>query len=188
MTAYLITPPGAEPLTPADAKSWLRLDGTEEDVLVAALISVARSTVEREARRCLMTQGWRVTFDAWPGHGLIELPLAPVQSVTAVRVLDASGVATLAAPTSYRLDPLPDTPRLWITGPVSSPGLPVGGIEIDLVCGYGANAADVPAPLRHAMRVLIARMFEQRGDGAVEGAALPAEVASLVAGYRRPRL
>jgi uncharacterized phiE125 gp8 family phage protein len=60
------------------------------------------------------------------------------------------------------------------------------GIELDLQLGYGANAADVPAPLRHAVRMLVAHWYENRGLVAAGAgiATLPAGVAALVAPYR----
>ena len=33
--------PGGEPITLAEAKTWLRVDGTDEDVLITALIEAA---------------------------------------------------------------------------------------------------------------------------------------------------
>src|ERR1700709_132916 len=65
------------------------------------------------------------------------------------------------------------------------PGRATAGIELDLQLGYGANAADVPDPLRHAVRMLVAHWYENRGlVAAGTVAVLPAGVDALIAPYR----
>lgn len=187
MTARLIAAPAIEPVSLAEMKLWLRLDTADEDALVTGLIAAARALVEREARRVLITQGWRIALDGWP-PGPVVLPVGPVQTVSAVRVFNASAVPTTINPASYRFDASSDPARLWITGAVTWPELIAGGIEIDITCGYGSAAADVPEPLKLAIRLLVARWYEHRGDDAPEVPAMPADIAPLVSVYRRPRL
>lgn len=187
MTAFLTAAPTTEPITLAEAKLWLRLDGAEEDAAVSALIAAARVAVELASGRKLLTQGWRIVLDAWPVDGVIRLPLSPVRSVTAMRARDAGGVAQAVTPNLWRADCNRDPALVHLVGPPPQPGQNVGGIEIDVLCGFGDAAESVPAPLRQAVRMLVARWFENRGDGAPE-AALPADVAPLVAAFRRPRI
>jgi uncharacterized phiE125 gp8 family phage protein len=59
--------PAAEPITLAEAKAWLRVDGTDEDTLITALIAAARTHVENFTRRALITQQFEVSFDAFQG-------------------------------------------------------------------------------------------------------------------------
>lgn len=188
MTPILITPPALEPLTLSEAKAWLRLDGSDEDTLVSSLIVAARSAVEQAAGRLLISQQWRIVADAWPPGGRVALSLAPVSSVSAVRVWDAWGVAQTVPDTSYRLELQRSPPTLVLTAPVADPGRASAGIEIDLSCGYGPAAPDVPEPLRQAMRLLVARWFENRGDGAADQAPLPPDILLLLSPFRRPRL
>ena len=51
MTAALITPPTLEPVTLADAKAHLRIDGDDDDDLSPRAIVAARSHVESLTRR-----------------------------------------------------------------------------------------------------------------------------------------
>ena len=64
MTSILLSGPVGEPLSLAEAKSWLRVDGSDEDALIQSLISSARKAVEAATNRLLITQQWRVTLDA----------------------------------------------------------------------------------------------------------------------------
>ena len=188
MSSTLLTPPAMEPLTLAEAKAWLRLDTNDEDATVSALIAAARFMVELAIQRQLIHQTWRISLDCWPADGLVRLPLMPAVSIAAVRVWPASGGATTVSPTAYRLETTRDPALLVLTGAVMQPGLPRGGIEIDLVCGMSAAASGVPEPLRQAVRLLVARWFEHRGDEAGDSASLPPDVAMLTAPFRRPRL
>jgi uncharacterized phiE125 gp8 family phage protein len=61
------------------------------------------------------------------------------------------------------------------------PSKPTAGIEIDFSAGYGTTAESVPAPLKHAMLVLVGLSFEERIP---EQGALPTAVASLLKPYR----
>jgi len=71
MSSILLTPPAAEPVTLADAKAWLRVEHDDDDDVIAALIAGARSHVEAQTRRALITQSWRLVLDRWPRDGRI---------------------------------------------------------------------------------------------------------------------
>src|SRR5690606_35674253 len=84
------------------------------------------------------------------------------------------------------------TPRLLL--PADIDGMPQlrerQGLEIDYVAGYGTEAADVPADLKHAMPVPVAYWFENRDAVIVAGSGgvLPQGFDRLVAPYRQVRL
>ena len=189
MTPYLLSGPAVEPLTLSEAKAWLRLDTSDEDDLVTALIVSARLMVEAATRRALITQSWRLVYDGWPPLPLRLRP-APVQSVSAVRVYDVNNVSAPVAPSTYWTDASPDAARLVFNTPPPAPGRAAAGIEIDVTAGYGAASSAVPEPLRQAARMLVAHWFEARGDtgAAALGGHLPAPVAALVAPFRVGRL
>ena len=164
MMPLALAPPAMEPVTLAEARQFLRLDQTEEDDLLATLITAARLMIEAAAGRCLIEQRWRILRDRWPGDGTIRLPLSPVMRIEAARVYDLLGAAQPVAETALALDTGIDPPRIRIAGDVPEIGRSRAAIEIDLVAGYGATSAAVPAPLRQAVLRLAARWFEERGD------------------------
>ena len=165
-----------------------------------SLIIAARNTIEAAARRVLVTQTWRLAFDAWPTPrncsrdiaGLasplvLAIPFAQVASASAVRVYDATGMPQVLAPATYMLLGAPNAARLLFATAPPAPGRAIGGIEIDIVAGYGAPP-DVPQPLRNAVLMLVAWWFERRGDDPDDRIHLPAAIAALVAPFRRLRL
>ncbi|QEL23038.1 hypothetical protein FQV39_11010 [Bosea sp. F3-2] len=189
MTPLALAPPTAEPVTLTEARQFLRLDLNDEDDLLATLITAARLMIEAAAGRCLIEQPWRIVLDRWPGNGEIRLPLSPIARIEAARVYDVLGAPQPVAAAALTLDRSADPPLVRVTGELPEIGRNHGAIEIDIVAGYGATAAAVPAPLRQAVLILAARWFEERGDVASRDArALPSAVAALVAPFRRGRL
>ncbi len=192
MTAVLITGPAAEPVSLDEAKAHLRVDNTDEDLLIASLITTARLHLEVETRRVFMTQTWSLVFDDWPDARFVELFVAPLQSIDSVTVFDDADTATLIDPALYfaSLDTLP--PRLVLRGSGSwpHPGRSANGIDIRVTAGYGPAPADVPQPLRQAILLAVAHWFEHRelvvfGSSSVP---VPQSVAALVQPYRQVRL
>jgi hypothetical protein len=104
MAAVLIEAPAVEPVSLAEVKEHLRVDGPDEEPLIVALITTARLTIEHLAGLALVTQRWAVLLDAWPDASAIELPVAPVASVDAVRVYDEADQASVIDPAEYFAD------------------------------------------------------------------------------------
>lgn len=59
MLPVLVAGPAVEPVSLADMRLYLRLDGTDEDELVAALIAAARLQIEAATRCALLCDGTR---------------------------------------------------------------------------------------------------------------------------------
>lgn len=191
MSLSLISGPALEPVTLAEAKLYLRLDGPAEDALVQSLIVTSRAHIEAALGLALITQNWRLTLDQWPDDGIVEAAVWPVNSVTAIRsrltgadavTLPLSGVVldTGSRPTRIALRP----------GTVPLTSEPIGGIEIDLAAGFGDQATDVPAPVRQALLLLVSHWYENREPALVghEATRVPHSVSDLLQPYRQVRL
>lgn len=158
MTSTLIAGPGEEPVSLDDAKAWCRIDGTDDDELLAALTTAARLQVESATSLALVTQSWRLTLPHAPR--LVVLPVAPVQSLS--RAPDGAvlqGDAVLLA-------------------------APVDDLTIEYVAGYG-DASTVPGDLKQAVKVLVAYWYEHRDTAS---GTTPAGFDRLVAPHVRVRL
>lgn len=174
MSLSLVTAPALEPITMADAKLHCKVDTTLEEPLFGPWITAARQYAETFTHRALLTQTWDLKLDRFP-CGAIELPCPPVQSVTSVTYLDTAGASQTWSSSLYETD-LP-------AGPQAMPGRlqPVYGevypltrevfnaVTVRVVCGYGAAPSSVPALLREALLMLVARMYEKREARIVEG-------------------
>lgn len=151
----------------AALRQHLRLESgeTDADTLLAELIATATADVETYTRRRLMTQEVILKLDRFgrPGTDGTLLPIAPVQSVDAVGYYDESNSYQTLAASDYRLVDSRQPPELWPafgkTWPV--PAREPDVVEIYMTVGYGA-ASDVPAQLRHAVRMMIAHLDQHR--------------------------
>ena len=104
MALVLTSGPAIEPVTLAEAKAHLRVDGSAEDTLIGSLIITSRLYIEAALGLALITQSWSSFLDAWPPGNQLALPLRPVQSIAAVKLYAADeSVATVPADT-YQLD------------------------------------------------------------------------------------
>ncbi|MGE0213495.1 MAG: head-tail connector protein [Parvibaculaceae bacterium] len=188
MSLTLIDPPVAEPVTLAEAKVFLRLDGSEEDALVDRLIAAARAHVERETGLALLTQRWTQTLDRWPDDA-VPLGIWPVSAVEQVAVKDALGSPAEVDAESYVADLAGRPARLLRPGGWPEPGLEMGGIAITFEAGFGDERDDVPADLRQALLMLVAHWFERRTglEEALREKSPPA-VAALVRPFRLVRV
>ena len=184
MSSLLLTAPAVEPLSLAEAKAFLRVETSDEDDVITALIGGARIHVEAQTRRALITQSWRLSFDCWPTDGRLPVVPAPLQALTAARVYDANNVAHAADTAAFVLDKGASA-LIFAPWALPAPGRVVAGIEFDVMVGYGDAAIDVPEPLRQAIRLLVAHWYENRGlvTTGVDYSALPQSVAALIAPY-----
>lgn len=191
MALVMTAGPALEPVTLGELKAHLRVDGSSEDALLASLILTSRLHIETALTIAMISQSWTYVLDRWPNGGTVKIPLSPLQSVPAVRVKNASGAGVLVPATNYLLDLASKPPRLvWNQNWQNDPGIAVNGIEIDLIAGFGAAAASVPQPLKHAIVMLAAHWFEHRDPveiGSVQSR-IPEAVADLIAPFRKIRL
>ena len=191
MTLVLTSGPAVEPVSLAEAKLHLRVDANSEDTLISSLIITSRLHVEAALGLALITQSWSYFLDAWPAGASVKLPLRPIQSVTAVKLYAPDDSAETLAPDTYQIDGAAAPPRVIRQGALAwpPPKRPANAIEIALVAGYGDAAADVPAPIRQAVLLLVAHWYEHREPVVIGAptAAVPQMVSQLLHPFRLVR-
>ena len=188
MTPILMTGPALELVTLAECNAWMRVDASADDDLISALITSARLIVEAATRTFMISQNWRITYDAWPAGQMLAIPLAPLRSLDVLRTFDAAGAPAPVLASTYVLDNAPMAARLKFRTAPEAPGQLIAGIEMQVTVGYGTSGSDVPRPLRQAILMLATRWYDNRGDAAKDAAALPAEISKLISPCRRARL
>lgn len=176
MSLQLITPPAEEPVSLDDAKAWLRVEsGGDEDALIASLIPAARARCEWHTGRAFVTQAWTLWLDR--AAPLIDIPLAPLQAVTAVTAYAPGDAAGVLDATLYKAD-LAGARLVLNTPPVNL--RPVNGLAVAFTAGYG-DAAAVPAPLKQAVLQIVSALYDHRGGDTVP---TPDAALALMAPYR----
>lgn len=203
MGLRLIDGPATEPVTLAEAKAHARIpaDLTDDDAYVQTLIAAAREKVESIVARSFVAQTWEWTFDAFPyGGGYynreirqsgvgpawmpgwylpIELPRAPVQSVTSITYRDSTGAVQTLPPEAYEIvqgEPVQVAPVYGTLWPTVAPW--PNAVAVTFVSGY----ATVPAVAKLAMLQLVSHWYSRR-EPIVTGtivAAIPYQVESIL--------
>jgi uncharacterized phiE125 gp8 family phage protein len=158
-----ITAPSTGVVSLAEAMDHLRISDTGEAALVEQYVAAASAYLDARdgiLGEALVTQSWRLYMDT-PDE--VTLPLGPVQSITAVKYLDAAGAEQTFGAANYRLsgaDFVLVDGAVWPT--VASRE---EAFWIDFVAGYGPASA-VPATARQTALMLIGEMYEARTMGA----------------------
>ena len=171
MNVDLITGPTLEPVLVADCKDHLRVLIHDDDGLISSYIITAREEVEDWTRRTIMTQTWDYYLNQFPAGNAIILPFGNLQTVTHVKYTDSdAAVTTMVVTTDYlvetnteqhgRIVLPPDT--VWPTDVLYSSK----PIVIRMVCGW-TTAALVPVKIKSAIKMLVAQMYEDRGENIV---------------------
>lgn len=171
MSLYLVTAPTIEPITLPEAKAQCRVDTSDEDALIAGLISAARQYAETYTHRALVTQTWDLKYDWFP-CGPIELPLPPAVSVTSITYLDTAGASQTWSSANYLTEfpvgPKASHARLTPAYGVSYPSTysVMNAVTVRFVCGYGSTAAlalaAIPASIKAGIKLLVSHWYEQR--------------------------
>jgi uncharacterized phiE125 gp8 family phage protein len=166
MTLIVITAPATEPVTLAEAKLHCKVDGTEDDALITALIAAARQQAEHRTGRALITQTLEVVLDAFPDA--VKLPMPPAVSITSIKYIDMVGVQQTLDTSAYSLDK--DSQPGWVT-PAYDTNWPEtynvpNAVRVRYVAGYG-TAADVPQSIKAWILMAVAALYTQREGIAV---------------------
>jgi len=178
MAIKILVEPAIEPVTLAEAKSWLRLDSADEDDLLIALIKTARTRSETITNRAMITQTVQETSIRYSATGVIDLSFAPVQSIETITKIAADGSETILPTSGYFADL--DNNRIKVHSLVGAVSF-----RIEYIAGYGLLASDVPSPLKTAILLQIAWLFEHRDE---DGEFIPRSAQLLLSSYGRVRL
>jgi len=210
--SVLVTAPTTEPVTAAELLLHVREDAANfRDAL--SYVKDARQDIENRSGLAFLTQSWRVALDRWPTGGeawwdgvrdgsinelygahaqrSIELPKWPLASITSVTVYDEDSTSTAVTVANvFDVDAYSRPGRMTLkrgaTWPVALRAS--NAIEIVYVAGY-TSAANVPAPMKRAVKQLAAYLYSHRGDDCNPDEAYSASGAeSIMASYKPARL
>lgn len=185
MGDILITPPAAEAITVAELRAHLQ-NPSDADAVLTRLIKAAREFFEESTGLALINQTRKLTLDGWPGVGygdglgwwdgvrdgamlgtaprFVELPRAPLVSITSVTTYDEASAATVWGAGNYFAHAGERPGRLALNAgavwPI--PTRTAAGIEIVYVAGHGATAADVPSRFQLALLQMASHWYENR--------------------------
>ena len=207
MRTEVIDPADGQPVALAGFKDYLRIDGDDEDGILATFIKTATAHIEKEVDICLMERSVRDTHhgieQSWPdipegytvgaymprSQACIQLQARPLLAVTSIEYLaQGSTDWQVWSADNYTVDRsrpfarvAPATGRHWPTDLAQGESL-----RVNYRVGYGDNPNDVPSPLSMAVTTMAAHLYNSRGDAVprLEQPTTPRLVATLIDEYR----
>jgi uncharacterized phiE125 gp8 family phage protein len=183
------TEPAVEPVTLAEAKAHLRVDVSDDDTLIAAIIKAAREFCEEYLDRTLVHTQWTMRADRFPWEfELPRPPMAQAGTTTATVVtytLETQQTATLST-AEYRVDraATPGVIRTTYAGTWPGHLFDENAVSVTWWGGYGADGTGVPAGIRAAMLMMVSHLYEHRTAVAPSMAEVPLGVKALLDTHR----
>lgn len=178
--------PAGTPVSLDEAKLHLRVDHTDDDTVITALIAAAVDHLDGWTGilgRALVKQSWRQDF---AGFGCLRLQVGPVARVETITYFDGGNQTQTLPDTSYVM-------RTDLRG--SYVDLPPNGFwpaaymrpdAVTVTYEAGTDAASVPAAIKTAIMLMVANWY-QNAEAVVDAVAiqLPIGAVALLAPYRR---
>lgn len=197
-TVVIITPPASLPVSVADAKAFLNVEGTADDAMIEAFIYAAVDSVRQYCRRSIGTETLELRMDGFTardddavmalGPGMhtvslpvllgradvVDLPFGPVVSITSITTYGRDNVSAVFSSANYGFD----RSRVYLN---ESASWPSNLRAFDAVAiRYVSGDATVPAAILQSIKTHVAAMYECR-----EGCEMPAACKAMLGAYRR---
>lgn len=154
----------AEPLTTDEVKRRLRIDASDEDGTISAMIKESRDYAERYCGACIATRTLALQCGAFADFA--HLPEAPLQSIASITYVDPDGAPQTLSNTVYEnwsADSL--AAAIVLKHGQAWPAIQQGSwITLTGVFGFDV----VPPALSRAMLIHIAEAEAHREDKAAE--------------------
>lgn len=183
----LVTPASAALVTLAEAKAHVRVDHSDEDTYISAIINAAVSYLDGYSGRlgrAILEQTWRVDFGAFSDE--MRLPVGNLMAVSSVTYYDKNNAQQSLASSVYQssvdgsgafLSLKPG--QVWPAAYARN-----DAVRVTWTAGYGATAANVPVAIKHAALLLIGNWYENRSASNAESEQeLPFAVNALLAPF-----
>jgi hypothetical protein len=205
MALICLNAPDVEPIDLAHMKLYLKVEHAADDRLLEGMIKAARQAIEAYTTRSLLRHEWRLTLNvgfatAQSGHNYlthpsnrsdkgIELPRSPFMELLGEpKILDKYGTRSIS---HYRLDQAGRSAKIHFASDLAQTLDGQGTLQIDFAAGYGKRPDDVPAPLKEAMMIIVALLYDNRtgaNDNISYSVPMNATVVNLIKPYQVLRL
>lgn len=184
MRVVVITAPAVHPVTLAEAKAQCRVDTTDDDTLIEAMIAGAASALTPPhgiLARSLVTQRLEYAAREWPCDRELTLPFGPVTAIQSVKYYDAANALQTLDTDDYFLD----GDALTFIETFSPPCLyrRAGAVRVTYDAGY-ASAGEVPEAIRQAVLLMVGHLYAHRGEMTADQAAADPTIAALLTPFR----
>lgn len=187
----LVTPPAFEPIDVQAAAQHMRLDQDvidQDNALIGQLVTVATGHLDGRdglLGRALIKQTWTMTLPRFVRA--IEILLPPLISIDEISYFDSQGAVQILDLQTITVEGIGDTAPA-ILRPLSfwpATADRAEAVSITFTAGFGPAPENVPGPIRQALLLYVAHLYENR-ESTIEGTLteVPMGFYDLIAPYR----
>ncbi|WP_226018165.1 hypothetical protein [Novosphingobium sp. FKTRR1] len=184
MKRAIVAPPALSSSALADLKAWLGITTSRDDAELTALLRLGLELCEGFTGTMPLQSA---VEEILPANGCWQtLSTRPVQAITGIAALAATGLRTALGAGDYDLDLAADgTGLVRLRRPLDQTR-----VAVQFTAGMAASWEALPEALRQGVMLLAAHQHRQRDGDAKSGpdALPPAAVAALWRPWRRMRL
>jgi uncharacterized phiE125 gp8 family phage protein len=178
----------------ADMKTFLEVGYATDDTLIAAFVTTATKLIEEYLNRALISQTLKVFYKSY--SGLVDLPHAPIQSVTTVEQISYdNNSTTLTVNNDYYVKGINDKYIEFAGNTYLPAGHTVRDIlndyqlQVTYVAGYGDDSTDIPEPIIDAVKRVVLRLYDYRDTGmSITDNLIPNDAKILLEPYKNIKL
>ena len=176
---YAAQPTGTDLISLSDMKEWLRVDHSDEDATITAIINSAVQSIQDYTGRHFKGTTFLATLDSFQNTEFYY----QVTTVTSVTYTDKAGSTQTLPTTKYFIDTVRQPGRIKFK---NTPELVEDKFNAVQIIGTGGNSSP-PAPLVHAIKMLAAHFYENRRAvvvGTLSAVEIPLGVKAIINPYR----
>lgn len=174
-----------------ELRAWLRIDDSSDDVLLVDLLRVATERLDgRDGDLGIQLASCEYELSRAGFARTMSLEIGNVASIVSVTYRDPAGQTQTDPLANWQLDDSHDQPtaKLWHVADRAFPAVADASdaVKVRFVAGYG-TPAQVPAPIRHAVRLHVAAMYDTRESArfGTGGFVTNPDVATMLSAYKR---
>ena len=167
-------------ITTAQAKEHLRITHSDDDTYIAAITLAASEWCEEYQNRVYVQREVIDYYDRFPT--IIRPRKSPLISVDDIYYYNTSGVLTLCAATVYDVGIYKEPGRIALAYEQEWPSTRtmINAVVVTYQAGWAARA-NIPEEIKHAVKEMVAHMFEHRGEAsALNLQSIPDGIKSLL--------
>jgi len=182
-TVTVVTPEAAPLITLTELKTFLRVDGNDENSLITDFLNAAIDDAKNYTRRSFINRTLLLTLDGFPYSSnsewwsgtrqvsqnaihkkanSIEIPFPKLVSVSNITTYDYDNSANVFGASNYFVDTAGARVSLNQSGTWPVNLRDTAAVKVQYVSGYGEAASDVPPAIKIAIQMHVQKMYEMR--------------------------
>lgn len=162
--------PTVEPVSLAEIKAHCRVDTSDHDTVLVAMVKAVRQWIEKELQISLVQRTYRADVEYFAG--CYRLPRPPLSSITSIKYYtdDSPQVLTTLSASTYRTDP--GRGEIYLDADATTiPSIATrrDAVQITYVAGFEPSTdspqdltANIDGAIKAALKLQVADLFENR--------------------------